>query len=329
MKTPLQRFRSPFISTFLVVLFAHPMILFTGCSHKENNSQPYTITVGYMPIAECLPLFVAMEQGYFTDEEIQIKMIQFSGGAPTLEALGAGSVDVGFSNLVSLIFAVSGGHDFVSVWGATIEDPNHVLHGILVEKNSPIENASGLRNKAIAVNTLKNIDELLLRQWLEDKSVPPDQVKLLEVPFPRMPSVLKNGDVDAIAVVEPFLTYTINKRIGRLLGNYFIDINNEVCVTSYCASRRWSKSHQTELENFQSAMNKAVIYCQEHENEARKVLTKYTNLTVEQASETKLPIFSDKKPSIESIKFLCKAMTTNSWLQNPIKVEKLLYGDED
>ena len=309
---------------FIVLL----LLIFSSlaCSKKNNKSSAQTLTVGYMSIAECLPLFVANERGFFKEEGLEVKMIQFPGGAQTLEALGAKSVDIGFSNLVSLIFAANAKLDFVCLWGSTQEDPNHILHAVVVPSKSDIKQPMDLAGKTIAIKTFKNIDELLLTDWLEHNGIEQKNVKLVEIPFPRMPAVLNNGDVDAIAVVEPFLTATISAG-DRIVGKYYIvDERNSVWITSYCTSKKWAENHLSEIVKFKLAMDKSIKYCREHEPESREILIKYTNLSLELAKRIALPIFNNECPKLEAIDDFVKLMKNRGWFTNQFDPNILLYS---
>lgn len=290
---------------------------------KKNEAKE--LKVGYMPIAECLPLFIAVDQGYFKDLGLNVKLLSFSGGAHILESLGAGSVDIGFSNLVSLFYSRQGKKDFVAVWGSTKEDYSNILHGIIILDSIKIKSPQYLVNKKIAINTFRNIDDLLLSNWLKKYNINRNQISLLEVPFPRMPSVLKNGDVDAVAVVEPFLTIIKSKFNGKNLGDYFLADNNEITITSYCSSKKWINKNKEKLSKFKLAMNKAVDFFNLNKDKSRLILTKYTKLSNELAKKISLPIFTKKLPDESHLQFLLNEMKKNGWIESDINIKELLY----
>lgn len=307
------------------------LVVVGGCGPKAGRvekQQTPTVKVGYMPIAECLPLFVAVEQGYFDQVGLKVELVQFPGGAPTLEALGAGSIDLAFSNLVSLIFARVGGRDFVAVWGATMENETHKIHGLVVRKDSSLRKLADLRGKTIAVNTLKNIDELLLLEALGKYGVRSTEVKLLEVPFPRMSTVLQNEDVDAIGVVEPFLTVSTTEQSGRVISDYFVDaLGGNVYITSFCASQAWAGRHDVAVSRFRSAMRMAVEYCREHEDAARQTLPRYTRLSAPLAKRIVLPVFSPDLPPPAAIQNLVQRMVKRQWIREPVRAAEILHGE--
>ena len=54
------------------------------------NKAETKISVGYIPIADCSQLYVAIEKGFFTDEGLNIEPKEFQGGPQILEALKDG-----------------------------------------------------------------------------------------------------------------------------------------------------------------------------------------------------------------------------------------------
>jgi NitT/TauT family transport system substrate-binding protein len=117
--------------------------------------------------------------------------------------------------------------------------PIHKEHAILVRKNSDIKTAKDLENKSIALNTRRNIDELFVRCYLSHNGVNPSTVNFLEVPFPRMESVLLAGDVDAIAAIEPFVTFALQHEKVRVVDYNYVELEEKIEISSYDTLKKW------------------------------------------------------------------------------------------
>lgn len=302
-------------------------VLFSSCnkSPQNNSSKPSDqveiIKIGYLPIAECFPLFVAIEQGYIKD----VETVAFPGGAQALEALNAGSVDISFSNIVSAIFAVNNNIDLVSVWGKNIEDSAHVLHALVIKKNSTIKDPRDIYNKTIALNNKKNIDELMITNWLSAMDIPKKNVQLLEVPFPRMSTVLQSDNVDMIAVVEPYLTLSLQEG-NRKIAQYFLEYNSSKCVeiTSYFTKKDFILQKRVSIDRFVQGMDSALIYINNHPGDRYRFLKKYTKLDSSVINKISLPLFSRDLPSEEGVHYLVDLMQKNGWIKKEIKRKDLV-----
>ncbi|MBK9628323.1 MAG: ABC transporter substrate-binding protein [Flavobacteriales bacterium] len=179
------------------------------------------LRVGYIPITDCAQMYVAIEKGYFAEGSLDVRLEKLAGGPKVLEALAGKSLDIGFSNVVSVFLAKEQGLDFSLIYGGSVEDSLHAFSSILVSGGSNITTLADLRGKTIAVNTRRNIVELALGERLRSNGLTLSDVNLVEMPFPNMESVLESGDVAAIAVVEPFVSFALSHDNSRRISTLF------------------------------------------------------------------------------------------------------------
>ena len=66
------------------------LLLSTGASAAGE------ITIGMAPNLQTLPVVVAMSEGYFAEENIDLETVRFTSGRRALEALIGGQLDVAF-----------------------------------------------------------------------------------------------------------------------------------------------------------------------------------------------------------------------------------------
>jgi len=305
----------------LIAMAILGVMLLISCARK-----PEELKIGYIPIAESAQLYVGIEKGFFKQEGLEIEILSLAGGAKILEALAAGSIDIGFSNVVSLILARASGLRFIALTGAGIEDRDHKIHAILIPKDSPITNAMDLEGKTIALNTRKNIDDLFVREWLEKKKVDPDKVKFIEFPFPNMESVLLSGDVDAVAAVEPFVTFALLHGNSKVLDYNYLAIEPTVEITAYVVSEDWIQKKPAIADKFIRAFDKATDYVLAHESEVRMIITKYTKLDETQAQQITLPTFG-KKLTVYELQKMADKLYKRGWIEKSIDVSSIVYTE--
>jgi len=75
---------------FLFVLAAGLLALMDGVSHAQTSIK---IGVAQSSVGT-LPLLAAEQNGFFSDEQIEVETFQFRGGAPAVQALASGSIDI-------------------------------------------------------------------------------------------------------------------------------------------------------------------------------------------------------------------------------------------
>ena len=76
------------IAIVIIVVFLVAIGLFTVLYKKPAEE----ITIGYSALSISLPVFVAQEKGYFTEEGLNIKLERFDTAQPLMTSLIAGNV---------------------------------------------------------------------------------------------------------------------------------------------------------------------------------------------------------------------------------------------
>ncbi len=304
-------------------LIAFMTVLVISCNNEVQKSNLSTIKVGYIPIADCSQLYVGIEQGFFEAENIKIELKSMAGGSKILQTLGAGSIDVGFSNVVSLILAREAGLPFVAFTGGPAQDENHKEHALLVKKDSPIKDIKELSGKKIALNTRKNIDELMVTLLLKKYNVDLSTVRFIEVPFPRMLGVLEGGDVDAIAAIEPFVTFGLSDQKNRVLSYNYLEIQPVTEIAAYLTTENWINNNPEMANKFQRALEKSSQFIAENDEQVRQIMTKYTGLDENQTKDITLPFFT-KKISEERLNDMIEKVYRMGWIKEPFSASELI-----
>jgi NitT/TauT family transport system substrate-binding protein len=165
------------------------------------------VTVGMLPILPTAALYAGMEQGFFEDHGIKVKVETGQGGAALLPAVMAGQIDFATSNPVSLLQARQEDLDVrvIAHWTSALSSGDADINGVVAAAGSGMDSAADLAGKAVAVNTLNGMGGLTIREAVRQDGGDPDAVDFVEMPFPDMPAALEGGNVDAVWVPEPFL----------------------------------------------------------------------------------------------------------------------------
>lgn len=281
------------MSTKKKVAICVGLIMFFAISSNIGGSsgawaqQPVKLKVGMIPIASMLPFFVAIDKGFFKQEGLKIESIPMAGGAVILPAIAGGSVDLGFSAVVSVMLAWEKGFDFKII--SHVNDNNTIStpgkgrgykghFAIMVKTDSPISTAKDLEGKSIAVNTINAIDWVFSSEWMEKNGANPKKVNWIEVPFPKMMGALAGGKVDAIAAVEPFITILLSRRAAKVIDHVFSAIKPKFPIASFVASETWIKKNRDLVERFARANEKGVTYIKAHFDEAPEIIGRYTRV---------------------------------------------------
>ncbi|WP_052852837.1 ABC transporter substrate-binding protein [Streptomyces avicenniae] len=199
------------------------LLLVTGCTDYGGDLSGASIsgggdgdTVVVSETAGTPSAFLAygVREGFFEDEGLNVEVRPSSGGASVIPALLSGDIDIAGSNVVSALLAMGRRMpiEMIAAGTSTSERADDDFSSLMVPADSPIAGPEDLDGAKIAVNTLQNINDIVLHSVLAEHGLGNGDVQLVEMPFPDMPAAMDRGDVDAGLLIEPFAT------IGRGAG---------------------------------------------------------------------------------------------------------------
>jgi NitT/TauT family transport system substrate-binding protein len=288
-----------------LLLLAAIALLTAACSSGSDNQssgssgglETSTITLGSLPVVDAAPAYIADKAGYFKAEGLTVKFQQAQGGAALVPALVSGSIQVAFSNWVSLFLAKSNGIDLQVIADGDKAKPG--FSGVFVMPNSPIKKPADLAGKRIAVNTLNNIGGLVISAVLKDQGVDPKSVKFVEVGFPDMGAALQRGDVDAVWVVEPFTSAVKGTLNARLVFDPFSGPTAALPVGGYAVTKKFADQNPKTVAAFARALDKAVSDANADRSKVNEVVPTYIKIDAATAAKVTLPIYAATPNPIE------------------------------
>jgi NitT/TauT family transport system substrate-binding protein len=114
------------------------------------------------------------------------------------------------------------------------------------------------------------------------------KVNFVELALPDMPPALAAGRVDAIWVVEPFLSIARDQG-GRVIASNYVDAAPDLTVAAYFTSQKVISTNGDLVSRFSAAMKESLEYASGHPDEARQVLSTYTKIDPKVIQELTLP----------------------------------------
>jgi len=232
-------------------------------------------------------------KGFFAKHGLKINLQSSQGGATAVPSLVSGKIQVAGSNVVSLLIAASKGLPVEAI------APGTSAHGagqkdfgaLMVAKDSPVRSVKQLAGKTVAVNTLNNIAEVVVKASLQKSGVDPSSVKLREIDFPEMAPALAKHDVDAAFLIEPFVTMA-RQAGGRVVDYSYVTTEPHLQVGAYAVSRQFAKENPGAVRRYRAAVGDTAKYLMAHPSQFRTFLAKRAETPVKLAREMELPTFT-------------------------------------
>lgn len=257
----------------------------------SSGSGPDKVKVGVIPIVDVSPIYLGKAKGFFTKQNIDLSLEQAQGGAAIVPAVVSGQYQFGFSNVVSLMLGQSKNVPIKAVANGNnaTADAAKDFSGLLV-KDPAITRPKDLEGKTVASNTLKNIVDTSVKDLVRKDGGDPSKVKFVEIAFPDMAAALDANRVQAIFVVEPFLT-SAKAKGWKQIGS-FAAVSPSMQISAYFTSQQLLGEKPDLVKRFTAAMKESLTYADAHPDEVRQVVTTYTTIKAEAAAAMTLPKFA-------------------------------------
>jgi NitT/TauT family transport system substrate-binding protein len=264
-----------------------------GGATAGGGGDTTAVTVGVIPILDVAPLYLGIEQGFFTEERLELTLETAQGGAAIVPGVVSGQYQFGFSNVISLLLGASQGLPLKAVANGVNSTgvDGRDFGAVVVPADSPIQSAADLAGKRVAVNTLKNINTTTTNEAVRQAGGDPSGIEYVELPFPEIPAAVASGDVDAGQVVEPFLTIATQQGQRQIASN-LVAPNPNLPVALYFTSAMYAQQNPEVVAAFTRAMTKSLQYAQSNPDAARAILSTYTKIEPAVQEAVTLPAWS-------------------------------------
>jgi NitT/TauT family transport system substrate-binding protein len=241
------------LKKLLCIITASTIALSTAaCSPvKENTAAAKkTLNFGAMASVDAVPIVIANEKGFFKKEGVDVNLQTFKNSKDRDAAFQAGNLDGVICDYIAISLYQNA--DFnVKITGVT--DGDFML---IAGAKSGIKSINDIKDKSVAISEKTSI-EYSLDKILEKNSLSPKDVKKSIVPaIPTRLEMLKNNNVDAALLPEPFSSLAISDG-GTLLGSAS-KLGAFTSVTAFTQKSLDDKS--AEIKAFYKAYNEAVDY---------------------------------------------------------------------
>jgi NitT/TauT family transport system substrate-binding protein len=255
-----------------------------------GKPSPASLSVGVVGVIDVAPLFLGIQKGFFAKQQLTITPKVLNTGATVVAGVVAGDLQLGFSNITSIVIAASNRFP-VHIVAAGNQAAGGDYSAVYVRNDSSITSAKDLVGKKIAVNGLKNIGSLCVNAALQASKVDISGIQYVEVPFPQMGAALAQGTVDAVWTVEPWSTVVKAGGTNRVVLRPFTLIAKNFPIASYFTSTQYMQGNPGVVKRFRTAVNQSLTYAQGHPAEVRAVLPTYIKLAPGLQEQVLLPFW--------------------------------------
>jgi NitT/TauT family transport system substrate-binding protein len=270
-----------------------------------------------------LPVWTAEEEGYFKAANIELEMLDFKGGGPTVQAFVGGSIDVCFCAGDHVVRLRSKHIPAVFLYGF---DDKHDY--TLVGKKGLPTSLAALKGKTLGVTSPGSMTDNTLRWEINSLKLNPegDYQLVSSGTGAAMLAAIESGKVDAGMVVVTDREFLLRKRGGdfAILKDY-----TALPYASFSAlsTETWIKANPEAARAFVAALDKASMDLKKDPELGKRIIKKnfpnYTDDLVEIAAKSGTSRIPDKgRYSAEAVKNLNDIMIAADPSLKPIDVNE-------
>ncbi|HEU5471682.1 MAG TPA: ABC transporter substrate-binding protein [Actinophytocola sp.] len=244
------------------------------------------IKVSVMTTTDLAPFWLAVKNGYFkeagfTFDPLKDVVVAKSGGE-SVSKLTSGDVDIAYSSYTPFFVAkAKGAADIKLVSDASSAGPNSCV--VVAMPDSSVKTIQDMAGKRVAVTARNTISDLLVMSTLKTNKVPYDKIQWTEVPFPATGDALKNKQVDAAFVTEPFLT-AVQRGVGAV--PVFDTANgptSNMPTAGFGAKAEFTQKNPKTLAAWQKVMLRATEEAKADRSKVEPLLVEYSKIDADTA----------------------------------------------
>ena len=211
------------------------------------------------------PFYVAIENGYFKENGIDIELLLTPGADKVAAAVLSNDVQIGFAGPESAIYVYTGGEEdyIVTFSGLTKRDGQFIVARNNIE-NFTLED---LKGKEILAGRLGGMPVLNFQNALKNEGVSEDDINMnTSVEFASLAGSFISGMGDYVNLFEPNATKLVKEGYGYIVGNIGA-FSGEVPYTAFYARKSYLENNEEIIKKFTSAINEGLKYVSEHSSE--------------------------------------------------------------
>ncbi len=176
-----------------------------------TNASAQSLKIGLLQIEDSVPFYVAENEGYFQDEQVDVELIPFLSALERDSALIAGAIDGAISDPIGALL-LDKGEGMLKITSLGLgKTPAEGIFAILSAPGSEITAIDELKGVDIAVSNA-TIIEYVTDRLLEMQGFSPDEIRKVEVKkMPIRMQMLLSGSVKAATLPEPLASIAAGK----------------------------------------------------------------------------------------------------------------------
>jgi NitT/TauT family transport system substrate-binding protein len=240
------------------------------------------VKVGVFPVSSTLPYFVAVERGFFKEQNIETEMVRLIGGPPNVAAMITNQIDA-----AAVLVTIEGMNANIKKPGVAMyisvnsQNKTYQMEQFVVRKGVEAKSIADLKGKKI-MSAPGPANVTMAKAALAAAGLKEGDYTIDQLDMGQHVNVMQAGTFDAGYTLEPNASTMRKMGIATtieagVIAHYVLGDPNANAFVGGCAlTSDFIKNRPDVAKRFTAAWEKAVRLINENPNEARKHLAKNT-----------------------------------------------------
>ncbi len=296
---------------------------------KENNKiklAEVTHSIFYAP------LYVAIENKYFEEENLDIELTLISGADKVSTSVISNDSDIGFAGLEATIYVYKGNQEdyLINFAGLTKRDGQFI-----VARKKEDFNLNNLKNKEILVGRTGGMPSLNFLNALDNENINKDNINInYSIDFASLSSAFISGVGDYVNLFEPNATKLEKEGLGYIVGSVG-KYSGKMPYTTFFAKKSYIDNNKETIIKFRKAIDKGLQFVKENDSQtiAKTIVKQFNDLSINDLT-LMIQRYKDNDSWLdntfideESFKNLEDLLIKNKLLDNYVDYSKLVKNE--
>ena len=251
----------------IVTLMVTVLAALGGCQKDTSADKEEKLTkVTLNEVAHSIfyaPKYVAIEEGYFEEEGIDLELVTGFGADKTMTAVLSGEADIGFMGAEASIYAYQeGANDPVVNFAQLTQRAGNFL--VAKEKMDNFQ-WSDIKGKNVLGGRKGGMPEMVFEYVLRQNNIDPQKDVAIDqsIDFGSTAAAFSGGQGDFTVEFEPSATALEKEGKGYVVASVGVD-SGYVPYTAYSAKNSFMEKNPEIIQSFTNALQKGMVYVQTH-----------------------------------------------------------------
>ena len=270
--------------TFLVILLLVLCLIFF-LPKKEKNDNMNSVKIAEVTHSVFYaPLYVAIEEGYFNEENIDIKLILTPGADKVSAAVLSGDVQIGFAGAESAIYVYEKNEkDYLQIFSGLTKRDGQFILGRKDKKDFSLKDLYG---KEILVGRSSGMPALNFLNALKNEEIDKNKIKInYNIDFASLSGAFIGNTGDYVNLFEPTALKLEKEGYGYVLQSIGL-LSGEMPYTTFYAKKSYIENNKDVIKSFTKAINKGLEFVKNNDEMkiAKSIYKQFPDLSLNDLS---------------------------------------------